>query len=493
MIVETYGGRIHVEWDPQAAVTPLGQLPFFIEFLKTADLFAPWVRDCPLTYTSPNAPRTTDVLGTLFLSVLAGHHRYAHITTIRSDGVNPPLLGMTKVCSEDAVRRALRAMEEDAGEAWLQTHLKRCYAPLLYEPWILDMDVTVKPLYGHPEGAVVGYNPKKPGRPSHTYHTYFIGNLRLALDVEVHAGNQTASLYTRPGLWRFLAQLPKAAWPTFLRGDCGFGTEGLLKEAETHGLPYLFKLKQTSGVKRLIQTLFGPRAWESAGQGWEGVDASLQLTGWSHTRRVVVLRRPLKESVLVDASRGVTPEQQAVIFLEVLEPVQLYEYVVLVTSLPDAIGVLAQHYRDRADMENNLDELKNQWGWGGYTTQDLKRCRLMARVVALIYNWWSLFVRLAVPERHAEAITSRPLLLEAVAKQTRHGGQTTLTVTSRHAQAAAIQRVVRRIGAFLHDLRANAEQLGWQGIWRAILSRIFQQFLQGRLLRPPPLLGDVTC
>jgi hypothetical protein len=47
--VDTYGGRIHVEWDPQAAVTPLGQLPFFIEFLKTSELFAPWVGDCPLT------------------------------------------------------------------------------------------------------------------------------------------------------------------------------------------------------------------------------------------------------------------------------------------------------------------------------------------------------------------------------------------------------------------------------------------------------------
>lgn len=107
--VDTYGGRIHVEWDPQAAVTPLGQLPFFIEFLKTADLFAPWVRECPLTYQSPNAPQPVDVLGTILLSVLSGHHRYAHITTIRTDGVNPALLGMSKVCSEDSVRRALRA------------------------------------------------------------------------------------------------------------------------------------------------------------------------------------------------------------------------------------------------------------------------------------------------------------------------------------------------------------------------------------------------
>lgn len=38
LAVETFGGRVHVEWDPQAAVTPLGQLPFFIEFLKMGNL-----------------------------------------------------------------------------------------------------------------------------------------------------------------------------------------------------------------------------------------------------------------------------------------------------------------------------------------------------------------------------------------------------------------------------------------------------------------------
>ncbi len=39
--------------------------------------------------------------------------------------------------------------------------------------------------------------------------------------------------------------------------------------------------------------------------------------------------------------------------------------------------------------------LKKPRGWGGFTTQDLARCWLMARMVALAYNWWTLFVRLA--------------------------------------------------------------------------------------------------
>jgi hypothetical protein len=154
---ETFAGRVHVEWDSSGHVTPLGQLPFFIEYLKQAGLFAGWVADCPLTFSSPNAPSKRDLLGTVLLSVLSGHYRYAHITTLRCDAVNPRLLGMKKVVSEDAVRRGLAKIDEAAGLAWLQTHLDYCSSPLLSEPWVLDIDSTIKPLYGHQEGAMVGY------------------------------------------------------------------------------------------------------------------------------------------------------------------------------------------------------------------------------------------------------------------------------------------------------------------------------------------------
>lgn len=66
--VDTFGGKVHVEWDPHAAVTPFGQLPFFIEFLKVSGLFDNFATACPLEYTSPNAPSKRDVLGTLLIS-----------------------------------------------------------------------------------------------------------------------------------------------------------------------------------------------------------------------------------------------------------------------------------------------------------------------------------------------------------------------------------------------------------------------------------------
>ena len=49
--VDTFAGRIDVDWDPDAAVTPLGQLPFFIEYLKQAGLFDGWIAGCPIQYS----------------------------------------------------------------------------------------------------------------------------------------------------------------------------------------------------------------------------------------------------------------------------------------------------------------------------------------------------------------------------------------------------------------------------------------------------------
>lgn len=118
--IDTFGGRVHIQWDPQAPAAPFGQLGFFIQFLKTADLFVPWVQDCPLHYTSPNAPSKVDILGTYLLSALAGQKRYAHITAMRSDQVNPKLLGMKQVMSEDSIRRAFQNCDLEACQAWQQ-------------------------------------------------------------------------------------------------------------------------------------------------------------------------------------------------------------------------------------------------------------------------------------------------------------------------------------------------------------------------------------
>ena len=107
---------------------------------------------------------------------------------------------------------------------------------LMTGPYVLDIDNTVKPLYGHQEGAELGYNPQKPGRPSHNYHTYFIGLLRLVLRVEVHGGKQHAGRHSMPGPWALLDGLCRkwtaAVLCRRLQGSIGDGLQD--NSAVTH-------------------------------------------------------------------------------------------------------------------------------------------------------------------------------------------------------------------------------------------------------------------
>ncbi|MEJ2755403.1 MAG: transposase [Gammaproteobacteria bacterium] len=486
--VDTYDGKLFIEWDPEAAVTPLAQLPFFIQFLKLGCRFELWVDDCPLTYKSPNAPEKVNVLGSLFLSVLSGHNRYAHMTALLNDGVSSTLLGMSKVVSDDSARRALKKIDETDGVKWLQTHLQSCYEPLLNTPWILDCDVTVKPLYGRQEGAEVGYNPHKPGRPSHTYHTYLMANLRLVLDVEVQAGNQTQSMYSAPGLLALLDRLPQSCWPRFVRGDCDWGSEPIMQALEEKDMDYLFKLKKSGNVKKLIMKHHGLGHWTKVKAGWEAKEDQLQLAGWSTTRRVVVLRRRVEKenSLLIEQD---AEGQQSFGFIDEPEKFKLFEYSVLVTSLEDDVVAIMNHYRDRADCENVFDEIKNQWGWGGYTTRDLTSCRLMSRNIALIYNWWSLFVRMMNPpgEGHREAMTTRPLMLSGVGRVTQSGRQKVMTVTNHHGRAEKVRELFQQANKFFSALKAIAPQLSSAERWCRILEKVVEKILPKGCVGPPKL------
>ena len=124
----------------------------------------------------------------------------------------------------------------------------------------------------------------------------------------------------------------------------------------------------------------------------------------------------------------------------------------------------------------------------------------MARFIALVYKLCcptaslleddvvDLFVRLAEPDKHLEAITSRPLLLSAIATRSRHARQTTLKVASLHAKAGWAANVLSDIARFLRELIQSAEQLTAEECWRRILSHAMRGILGGRQLRLPARL-----
>jgi len=477
-----------VEWPNSSKVTPMGGMIYFGHFLNANGLFDALVKLCPLRYTSNNAPGIRRILGTIISGLINGAKRYAHLSHITNDRLCADALMIPDgFVSEDSVRRALKNLaitNWDACDDWvLQAELAAIF-PLLTEQYILDLDTSVKPIYGHQEGAEISYNPTKPGRPSQVLHVGFIGGLRLLVGVDVEGGKAHAACHMASRIWKWIDALPPKCRPRLIRGDIGFGNEGYLRECELRKLPHLYKLKITTKVRDLIKKLGRQqlKQWHTTPDGWDVIESSVKLSGWSRERRVVVMRRRLKAGkAKKQKDADWLPHLQA----ETASPE--WEYAVLVCSQDIPIESAPKLYAERADCENVLDEMKNQWGLRGFTTKDLKRGKIMARLNALVCNWWNVFVRIAEPSKHKEALTSRPELLHLIATRVTHAGEKKLRFYSLHENSNAVQRAFTRVHTVFSRIDAIAGQLDRPVVWAIQLSVAFYAWLRGKVLKVPSM------
>lgn len=115
----------------------------------------------------------------------------------------------------------------------------------------------------------------------------------------------------------------------------------------------------------------------------------------------------------------------------------------------------------------------------------MHRSELTARVVGLIYNWWSWYVRAANPNARREALPSRPLLLAAVGRATHPGGRTEPYLTPMHAEVGLIQTMIANIQAAIAYVRRAAEQLPTIDRRRALVGYISAR-INGEMILPTP-------
>jgi len=194
------------------------------------------------------------------------------------------------------------------------------------------------------------------------------------------------------------------------------------------------------------------------------IEERLRLQGWSRERRVVLVRKHIKDNVARQSRQSNGQLQLALADMQVLDADVLWAYTVLVSDV------------DLGFCQNGFDELKNQWGLSGFTTQDINRCQTTARAGALMYKWWSWYCHAAHPSARMEAVTSRPLLLAAVGKAANHGGQTQIYLTPLHGKVQTIKALIVNIRAALQHVKSIAEQLPGIDQWACLLHYICQRF-----------------
>ena len=492
--INTLGGEFGCCWNDKTPLATSAHNALMSAFLKIGGVFERLVSTCPLHLTSPNAPTNRETIGTALVGMINGSSRYRHFDTLGGDAVTAEVFGLRKLMSCDSVRRNFKSIPEKEGLEWIWNENLNLVAPLLDQDYILDLDPTVKPLYGHQEGAEFGYNPQKPGRPSHCYHTLCIAALRLVLGIVIHAGNETAGIHSSGMLDKFLKWLSGRLRPKLVRGDVGFGNETIIACCEMNLVRYLFKVKRTRLVKDLFHLyLANATIWQDAGEGWQCVDTHLMLNGWSRQRRFLLMRRPIE---LKPRRKKDPPHRMFETVLPGLELVTAnddmysdgYEWYALVTDLDLDPMAVSKLYRDRGDCENIFDEMKNQWGWGGFVTQDMKRTAIAAGLSAFVANCWNVFCRLSGDGSHQEAITTRRKLQSCVARIARHGRRRCVTIFTSGKSVA--RRLLGEISGVLEKV-SSASQLKVEERWMLLLRYAFRKYQLIQRVYPPLIEGQI--
>ena len=175
-------------------------------------------------------------------------------------------------------------------------------------------------------------------------------------------------MYSLPGLERLLDGMQPQERPALVRGDRHYGTERVMAALEARGQDYFFKLILRPKVKALVAQLASEEGWQEVGRGWQAAESKLQCCSWRAGRGRAgwwccggrCASASSRSGTRTGSCRCRSPRQW--------KRARNYEYAVLVTSLEAERLTVAQLYRGRADVEHAFDELKNQWGWGGFMT-----------------------------------------------------------------------------------------------------------------------------
>ena len=232
--------------------------------------------------------------------------------------------------------------------------------------WI-DVDSSVKTVYGKQEGVAKGYNSHKKGAYSYHPQLAFCTHTKEILQGWLRIG----SAYTSNGIVEFmkqlLAQLPVSQRIIF-RGDSGYFVGALLDYLDALGHGYLIKVK----LKNLVP-LLSRQHWTTIDNkpGWEQCCFWYRAKGWNASRLLVAVRR-IKD-------REYSPQRE-------LLARESYDYFCYVTTENHTAWKIHQCYGQRATSETWIEEAKNQMGLAHTKTNDFLANAALFQSAILAYN-----------------------------------------------------------------------------------------------------------
>ena len=325
-------------------------------------------------------------VGEMLLSILypmmLGIERLETTQLLRHNGVFQYLTGLPAYPNPTALRRFLLRLAPAAllklrtlHDRFLFRMTTRADIP---SRLIFDIDSTVLTVYGKQEGARIGYNPMKRGRPSYHPLLCFEGITKDFWHGELRAGDAYTSTGVKDLLTACFSKIPKGVRSVLIRADKGFYDHEFVERVEAHHAQFILVAKLYAPIKRKLSHL----RYTSPSRGVEVAEFRYQPRRWSAPYRFVVIRRPQAEE----------PTEQLTLF-----KLGKYHYQVLVTNLPLQALNLWRLYNDRAGIELIIRQLKGDYPLGKIPTHHFSANEAYFHLLLFSYNLINWFKRLCLP------------------------------------------------------------------------------------------------
>jgi hypothetical protein len=287
-----------------------------------------------------------DLFLALIFAVIVGLRRINKTQLLQYNGAFLDLLGLERFPDQTTLRRFLQRLGPQTIRQlvslhdWLRTQFFS--RPKPPAGLIFDLDSVVLTLYGHQQGAHVGYNPKKKGRRSYHPALCFEAYRQEFWHGSLRPGDTSANSGVVFFLQRCLAKVPPGMPRARIRvrADSGFFAGKLIALLERLNLGYVVVAKNYGPIKKRAREA----KFSMLKNGFGVAEFHYQPHGWPKARRFVVMRRPIPDDP-VEA-------KQLTLFKD-----RRYAYSVMVTNLKLAPWRIWRFYQPRATIEKNIREL----------------------------------------------------------------------------------------------------------------------------------------
>ena len=392
-------------------VTPFGGMSLMKRMLDKVGIVE-GLSQFPLPSPGSNrVGKPEDLILSFWLSIWTGASRYVHCEWLRHDTVLKEIFDLKEMPSQSTYSRYFGKFNQKINTEVFPSLQDWFMNRFSIENITIDFDSTVITRHGDQEGSTKGYNPNKRGRNSHHPLMAFISQTRMVANAWLRPGNTAASSSCVSFMQETFEQCLRSKKVGLVRADSGFYTEEILSYLEEAQKNYVIAVRMYSTIKSEV---IGEREWIRLAKGIE-----LSEMQFAHQdgkkRRYIIVKKQIEER----------PKSGGKLF----DDLPGYRFSCYVTNLDLPLDQIWNIYNSRADCENRIKELKQDFGLENFCLKDFWATEASFRMIIIAYNLISLFRHFALNERNtAMHSTLKSYCFALGAWTSKHAGKKVLKI-----------------------------------------------------------------